>query len=87
MKLEQIINNRKIEVIPKNIYKLVLIFGLLCFISGFFLSYVIMGYYINNLLGNLIYNNGFLIFEDKYYRFIEVYPTLNNLFYDNFTMI
>ena len=85
--MEQIINNRQIEITPKNLYKLILIFGILCFISGLLLGYVITGYYVNNILSNLIYNNGFLIFDDKYYRFIEVYPTLENLFYDNFTMI
>ncbi len=85
--LKQIINNRNIEVTPKGIYKLIIIFGILCFIAGSLFGYTLTVYIIYNQLSNLIYNNGILIFDDKYYRFIEVYPTLENLFYDNFSVI
>ena len=85
--LEQIINNRNIEVTPKKIYKLILIFGLLCFIAGCILGYTITSYIIYNQLSDLIYNNGILIFDDKYYKFIEVYPTIENLFNDNFSIL
>ena len=77
---KQIINNRNIEVTPKRIYKLIILFGILCFFAGFISGYITIKYILYNELANLIYNNGILIFDDKYYRFIEVYPTLNNLF-------
>lgn len=75
-KIKQIINNRNIEVTPKNMFILILIFGLLLFISGFLLGYVMVSDVIYNKLYNLINNNGYLIFDDKYYRFIEVYPNI-----------
>jgi hypothetical protein len=85
--MTQIINNRNIEITPKKIYKLILFFGLLCFIGGAILGYTITSYIIYNNLSNLIYNNGILIFDDKYYRFIEVYPMIENLFNDNFSIL
>lgn len=74
--VKQIINNRKIEGTSKNIFILIIIFGLLLFISGFFLSYVIITDVMYNKLYDLINNNGYLIFDDKYYKFIEVYPNM-----------
>ena len=85
--MTQIINNRNVEITPKKIYKLILFFGLLCFIGGCILGYTITSYIIYNNLSNLIYNNGILIFDDKYYRFIEVYPMIENLFNDNFSIL
>ena len=76
--MEQIINNRKIEVTANKIYKIIILFGIFCFISGLFLGYSITGYMLYNNLSDIIYNNGILIFDDKYYRFIEVYPNINN---------
>ena len=76
--MEQIINNRKIEVTTNKIYKIIILFGIFCFISGCFLGYSITGYMLYNNLSDIIYNNGILIFDDKYYRFIEVYPNINN---------
>lgn len=74
--IQQIINNRSIEVTPKNIFKLIILFGILLFIAGFFLGYVITSHFIYESMYNLINNNGLLIFDDKYYRFIEVLPNL-----------
>lgn len=75
--IKEIINNRTIEITPKKIYNLILIFGCLCFIIGCLLSYCIVTYILYNNLSDIIYNNGILIFDDKYYRFIEVLPTTN----------
>ena len=77
--MEKIINNRTVEVYPKEIYKYFLIFGLLCMIFGFFTCYTIHSYYIYTSLENLIINDGLLIFDDKYYRFIETTPNLTYL--------
>lgn len=75
--MQKIINNRRIEIYPKEIYKWFLAFGLICMIIGFFTCYTIYNYYMYSSLENLIINNGILIFDDKYYRFIETTPNLN----------
>ena len=81
--MKEIINNRKIEITTTKIYKLIILFGIFCFISGYFLGFSITGYILYNNLSDIIYNNGILIFDDSYYRFIEVYPTIENLFDNN----
>ena len=75
---KQIINNRNIEVTPNKIYKIIIIFGIFCFFTGFISGYITIKYILYNELSNLIYNNGMLIFDDNYYRFIQVYPTIND---------
>ena len=76
--MEQIINNRKIEITPNKIYKLIILFGIFCFISGCFFGFSITGYIIYEKLCTIIYSHGILIFDDNYYRIIEVYPTITN---------
>lgn len=80
--MNQIINNRSIEVTPKNLYKLIVLFGLLLFIAGFTCGYTLHTHLIYESLLILINNNGVLIFDDKYYRFIEVNPMLNYSIYN-----
>ena len=78
MQIKEIITNKQIEITPKNMYKVIIIFGILCFISGCLMGYSITGYIIYERLCSVIYGNGILIFDDNYYKFIEIYPTINN---------
>lgn len=76
--IKEIIINQKIPVITNNIFYLVILFGIFCFISGLIGGYVLNTYLIYNSLYELINNNGILIFDDKYYRFIEI--DINNMY-------
>ena len=78
-KIQQIINNRSIEVTPKKMFNLILIFGFVLFISGVILGYTLHSYLIYESIYNLINNNGILIFDDKYYKFVEVFPNMEYL--------
>ena len=91
MVVKEIINNRLIKITPKNIYHLIIFFGiiwgLIWFVIGCIAGYTLTIYILYNQFANLIYNHGTLIFDDRYYKFIEVYPALNELFINNFSMI
>ena len=74
--IDKIIINKSIQITPSYIYKLILIFGLICFISGLIGGYILNIHLMYNQFYDLINNHGILIFDDKYYKFIEIYPKI-----------